>query len=528
MRILYNGKIRTMDGGMPQGTALAIQGDKIVAAGSDDEVLAFACPGAEKINLNGSTVWPGLTDAHIHLETYALSLQMVDCETDRRDECLRRVADKAAQAAPGAWVRGHGWNQNTWPEGFGDAHMLDEIAPNNPVFLTAKSLHAAWANTRALQLAGIFPSTPDPQGGVIERDSEGNPTGILFESAMDLVWNALPQPSFAEVVQALEDAQKNLWSMGLTGAHDYDHRRCFMALQKLAAEEKLHLRVVKGIPVEDLSHAVGLGLRSGFGSDMLRIGSLKLFSDGALGPHTAAMLSPYENDPGNTGMLLLDSEQIFEYGQQAAISGLSVATHAIGDRANHEVIGGLELLRQYERENGLPHLRHRIEHVQILHPDDLARLASNDIIASVQPIHATSDMYMADRYWGERARLAYAFRSLREQGTHMVFGSDAPVESPNPFWGLHAVVTRRRMNGEPGAEGWRSEQRISLAEALYSFTVGPAYAAGLENRLGKLLPGFIADLIVLERDPFLLDPQEIHAVCPAAVMVGGDWVHQMR
>lgn len=240
------------------------------------------------------------------------------------------------------------------------------------------------------------------------------------------------------------------------------------------------------------------------------------------------MLQPYEGEAQNTGMLLLDNEQIFEYGQRAVEHGISMAIHAIGDRANHEVLLAYDQLRRYEWQKGLTGLRHRIEHVQVLHPDDYSRLSALDIIASVQPIHATSDMYTADQHWGQRAAGAYAFRTLLDRGTHLCFGSDAPVESPNPFLGLHAAVTRQRPGAAPETDAWYPGQRLSLKEALEGFTTGPAYAAGLERQLGRLAPGYFADLIVLKEDPFALPAGELHQQQPTATMVGGEWVWQVE
>ncbi|MBE0697521.1 MAG: amidohydrolase family protein, partial [Anaerolineaceae bacterium] len=253
---------------------------------------------------------------------------------------------------------------------------------------------------------------------------------------------------------------------------------------------------------------------------------VKLFADGALGSSTAAMLQPYEEDSQNSGMLLMDNEQIFEHGQQAVSNGISIAIHAIGDRANHEVLLAYEQLRGFEREKGLPALKHRIEHVQILHPDDYNQLARLGIIASVQPIHATSDMYAADRHWGKRSVGAYAFNTLIERGTNICFGSDAPVESPNPFLGLHAAVTRRRPDGSPAQDGWYPAQRLALEDALHGFTLGPAFAAGLENQLGRLAAGYFADMIVLNEDPFEMSADLLYRIKPCATMVGGEWVWQ--
>jgi predicted amidohydrolase YtcJ len=221
----------------------------------------------------------------------------------------------------------------------------------------------------------------------------------------------------------------------------------------------------------------------------------------------------------------MDSEELFEHGRKAAQVGLPMAVHAIGDRANHEVLDAYEQLRTYEQQNHLPALRHRIEHVQVLHPDDVRRLGRLNVIASMQPIHATSDMFMADDFWGDRARLAYAWRTQLENGAPLAFGSDAPVESPNPFWGLYAAVTRRRADGSPSADGWYPEQKLTLAEAWAGFSLGPAYAAGMENRLGRLAPGFLADLIVLEKDPFACPPEDLLTMQSSATMVAGEWVY---
>jgi predicted amidohydrolase YtcJ len=250
--------------------------------------------------------------------------------------------------------------------------------------------------------------------------------------------------------------------------------------------------------------------------------------DGALGPRTAAMFQPYLNESGNRGVLNLDGEELFELGRQAADVGLGMTVHAIGDRANHEVLNAYQQLRTYETEKGLPHLRHRIEHVQLLHPDDAARLAQLNVVASMQPIHATSDMLMADKYWGERSALAYAWRTQLDAGAHLAFGSDAPVESPNPFWGIHAAVTRRRADGSPNPDGWHPEQRLTMQEAVEGFTTGAAYAAYAENRLGKLARGYLADLIVLDKDLFTCDPEEVKDLRSSATMVGGDWVWQSQ
>ena len=524
MIILYNAHIHTQNPSQPTASALVIDRERIIAVGNADDLFK-QYPNAERQDMNERIIVPGLTDAHLHLKYYSLALQKIDCETDTKAECLRRVAERAKKAKPGEWVLGHGWNQNVWGN-WPTASELDAIAPNNPVYLTAKSLHAAWANTKALQMANITTQTPDPQNGQIQRDTTGNATGIMLETAMELVDKAIPGPTISEIADAIEKAQLILWKMGLTGVHDFDRRDSFMALQQLHIQHKLKLRVLKNIPVELLDEAYALGLRGGFGDDMLRIGNVKVFMDGALGPHTAAMFQPYIGEGENRGILNMDGEELFEHGRKAAQVSLGMTVHAIGDRANHEVLNAYEQLRKYETENQLPHLRHRIEHVQIIHPDDAPRLGKLNVVASMQPIHATSDMLMADKYWGDRSRLAYAMKAQLDFGAPLALGSDAPVETPNPFLGLYAAVTRRRADGSPSADGWYPEQKLSMAEAWAGYTLGAAYAAYMEDRLGRLAPNHLADLIVLEKNPFTCDPDELLTMQSSATMVGGEWVWQ--
>ncbi len=535
MKLLYNAYIYTQDPAHPTESAILIDRERIVAVGEANNLLP-QYPNAEKQNMEGRVILPGLTDAHLHLKHYALSLQKINCETNTKEECLQRVEERVKQAKPGEWILGHGWNQNVWSSplskgegpgvrGWPAASELDAISPNNPVYLTAKSLHASWANTAALKLANVTSQTPNPQNGQIQRDEKGNATGILLESAMELVGSLVPEPSINEIADAIEKTQSTLWEMGLTGVHDFDRRDSFMALQRLHAQGKLKLRVLKNLPVELLDQAYELGLGAGFGDDWLRIGSIKAFMDGALGPHTAAMFQPYIGEESNRGILNMDGEELFEHGRKAAQVGLAMTVHAIGDRANHEVLNAYEQLRTYEKENHLPARRHRIEHVQVLHPDDAARLGKMNIIASMQPIHATSDMLMADAFWGERARLAYAMKTQLDHGARLALGSDAPVESPNPFWGLYAAVTRRRADGSPSADGWYPEQKLTMAQAWEGYTLGPSYAANMENRLGRLAPNYLADLIVLERDPFTCNVDDLLTMQSSATMVGGEWVY---
>ncbi len=531
MKILYNAKIHTLNPQQPDASALVIDhhpanAGRVLAIGESQTMFEEFGLLAESEDMGGAVILPGLTDSHLHLHHYANSLKAIPLYGCSKQECLARVAAQARRLPPGTLIQGYGWSQNLWPEGFPNAADLDAVAPDHPAILYAVSLHVIWANHAALAAAGIDASTPDPHKGKIERNQHGQPTGLIFEEAMTLFRNALPPVTSPETLDTFRNVQQNLWQMGITGVHDFDRIPSFIILQTLHQRGDLKLRVLKNLPLESLDDIIASGLRSGFGDDMLRIGGIKAFADGALGSRTAAMLQPFEDSPHNTGMHLLDAEDMFEFGQQAVSNGLSLTIHAIGDSANHQMLDGYAQLRAYERQHNLPHLRHRIEHVQLLYPGDLPRLAELDLIASVQPIHATSDLQMVDTGWGERGKFAYAFRSLIEQGTHITFGSDAPVEHPNPFFGLHAAVTRRRADGSPGPDGWHPEQRLTLTQALQGFTRGPAYAAGMEDRLGMLAPGYLADLIVLDTDPFACPPDDLRTLKPRATMVGGDWVWQ--
>jgi len=530
MKLLYNAKIYTLEREKPLASSLLIDKDRIVAVDGrnirSSQANSRKNEIKEKINLEGHTVIPGLIDAHIHLQRYAFALQKIDCETSTRDECLKRVMEKAIQLQPGEWIYGHGWNQNSWSGGYGVAADLDAVAPRNPVYLTAKSLHIGWVNSLALNEVGLHEHTPDPKDGHFGRDGKGKLNGLAFESAMELIENALPQPTIDQISDAIRNAQTVLWKMGLTGLHDFDGRDCFSALQVLNNLQELNIRVVKGIPLQLLTQAVETGLLFGFGNEFLRIGQVKAFADGALGPHTGAMFQPYEDDSTNLGMLKLDADELYEKGRLAVQNGMAMAVHAIGDRAVHEALNGFSQLRDYEKLHHISGLRHRIEHVQLIDPKDSSRLAELGIVASMQPIHVLSDMRMADAYWGKRSEFSYAWQVQLKAGSVLAFGSDAPVESPNPFWGLYAAVTRRCFDGYPGVEGWYPEQRLELLDALKAYTVGGAYAAGLENQVGKLAPGFLADLLVIDKDLFSCSPEEIKDIRPLLTMIGGNWVYR--
>jgi predicted amidohydrolase YtcJ len=529
--IVTNATIYTMDPTQPTATACAVRDGKFLAVGSAAEIAAHRGPNTEMLDLQGAPVLPGLTDAHIHFTYYALSLQQIPIfEVPTLDEMLQRVAAKAATTPPGQWLIGWGWNQTLWPEPrFPTRHDLDRVAPNHPVLLREKSGHSAVVNTVALRLAGLDGKTPNPAGGELLRDNNGALTGMLLEDpAISLVADIIPEATDEEIDAAVLAAQANAHRFGLVAVHDLDGKRGFGTFQRLRNRGQLKLRAVTHISMEQLPYALGVGLRAGLGDEWLRVGGLKLFADGALGPRTAAMIEPYENEPENYGITIVDKEEMLEMASKASAAGLPTVIHAIGDRANHDVLDVFAALRAQEAEAGIPRSqrRHRMEHVQVIHPNDLPRLAELDVIASVQPIHATQDMNNVDAFWGKRGELAYAFRALLDSGARLALGSDAPVETPNPFVGIHAAVTRRRANGYPNAEGWHPREKLTVAEAIAGYTTGAAYAESLETVMGSITPGKYADFIVIDRDLFTCDPMTIHETQVHRTVIGGETVYQ--
>jgi predicted amidohydrolase YtcJ len=536
--VLYNGRIRTLDSAAPLVSAIAARSGRIVYAGDDETARAVFRPseGPEILDLEGACVLPGLADAHLHFAEYALSRRWVDVERPSLDAAVEAVRERATCALPGAWILGAGWNHNPWGGAFPTAADLDRAAPANPVCLYAKSGHAVWLNSAAMAACGIGASTCDPEDGRLLRDEAGRPSGVLLEGAIDLTEGKVPEASVEEIAEAMAEAIPAAHRLGLTCVHDMDGPRALAAHQILRRRGSPPLRVVKSIPVGRLDEAIALGLRTGLGDDLLRIGHVKMFSDGAMGPRTAWMLSGYDSAHGDMGVCATPTETILRAVLRANAAGLACAIHAIGDRANREILDVLEAARAAlsdaaarGRAGGkappaAPAAPNRIEHAQILHPDDLLRFARIGVIASMQPIHATSEIEMTERHLGRRAAGAYAFGSLLRSGAVLAFGSDAPVETIDPLAGIHAAVSRRRADGYPGPLGWRPSERLAAEEAVRAYTLGAAAAAGWSDRLGSLSPGKLADMTILDRDVFEVDPMEILGARVVGTMVGGAFV----
>ncbi|MBI2846135.1 MAG: amidohydrolase, partial [Chloroflexi bacterium] len=507
--LLVNGRIYTMDPAQPLAEAMAVQGSRIldVRKNSDFEDL-IKNRGWEVVDLEGRSVLPGFIDSHAHLQRFALRLVEVNLEGEEsKEEIMRIVAQRVKGAQPGEWITGRGWNQNLWGGIFPRKDDLDQVAPDNPVVLTRRDGHLLWANSLALRAAGINRNTLDPSGGEIKRDEFGEPTGILKEKATDILHMIIPRPTSGVREGALRQAIKVAQSLGITGihnmVHDVEGKEPFSDFQNLFHRGELGLRVYMCIPHKSLEEAIAVGTKTGFGNEYLRLGHLKIFADGTLGSQTADMLEPFHDQSGNVGIEVSAEEELERAILLASQNDIACAIHAIGDRAVRRVLDAFERAKKVA-----PHLRHRIEHAQLLHPQDLPRFSQLGVIASMQPIHATSDMLIADKYWGSRARWSYAWKSLLKAGARVAFGSDSPWDELDPLLGVYAAVTRQRPDGTPPG-GWYPEERISVEEAVYAYTMGAAYASGEDGIKGSLAPGKLADLVVLSQDIFRIPAQDI-------------------
>ena len=527
--VLTAARIHTMDPARPTAGALAYDEDtgRILAVGDPAE-LAQRYPDAKRLDVGASTVVPGLIDAHGHVSNLGMSMLGVELvgTRDRRD-VLARLQAFARQLPPGAWLIGRGWDQNDWPEQrFPSAADLDAVFPDRPVWLERVDGHAGWANSAAMRAVGRDLSGDwQPEGGRIERDGAGRPTGIFIDGATDLVEHARPPPDDATAERALVLGMQAAVEHGLTGVHDAGVSLAdFDRYRRLADRGALPLRITA---MADGDHDAFAALcRDGpyrHPGGRLQMRTVKLYADGALGSRGAALLQDYSDDPGNRGLMLTPPEALAVLAARAKGCGIQVATHAIGDRGNHEV------LEAYARALGTDAAgdhRWRIEHAQVLSADDLPRLAGLHVIASMQPTHATSDMPWAERRLGpERILGAYAWRRLRDSGARLALGSDFPVESVDPRLGLYAATTRTDAQGAPPG-GWRPEEKLTAFEALRGFTLDAAYAGFAETEVGSLAVGKRADFVVLAEDPLAIDPARLRDLTVQATYVDGQAVYR--
>ncbi len=517
--VLLNGTIHTMDTQTPQARAVAVRAGQIMAVGGNKEISALADSSTKRIDLKGRLVLPGMMDSHFHFYDWAMGRKQLELSGETSlEQLLVKVAGSAREISDGSWILGQGWNESDWSEhSMPDRARLDAVAPNHPVALWRCDLHLVAVNSMALNLAGIGKDTPNPEDGIIEKDASGEPTGILRELAPNLIKAVIPDPGSRAIVAAMQDGISHLHSLGLTGIHDVrlmgglEGASALKAWQLLNESRDLTLRCWVSLPGERLQEAVALGLRTGMGDDRLRIGHLKYFADGGMGARTAWMIEPYLD--AGYGMPLSSIDELKRAVQTAEKAGLAVIIHAIGDRTNREIITLFEELAATRKDNDAesyapPLLPHRIEHTQMIRSEDIRRLANLGVAACVQPHNMILDINMIHASVGSLGRHTYAYREMIDAGVPIMFSSDAPVCDPSPLVGIHAAVTRQRRDGTPQG-GWYPDQRISVEQSVRGYTTVPANFYGRSHELGSLTPGKKADIIVLNRNIFEIDPMEI-------------------
>jgi predicted amidohydrolase YtcJ len=513
----------------PRAVAMAVMGGRIVAVGDDDEARVWMGPQTQVLDLAGKTVLPGLIDSHGHILNLGSLLRLVDLVgTKSYDEAIARVVVRAKITPKGEWVLGRGWDQNDWPgESFPTEAALSRAVPDHPVRLTRIDGHALLANRMALDLAKVTKDTPDPEGGRIERDASGNPTGVFVDRAKALIENVIPAITPAEREARLLAAMRECARFGLTMVHDAgigtEERAAYHAL---IARGTFPIRIYAMARADD---ALGESLltrgpqREG---DRFEMRAVKAWADGALGSRGALLGAPYTDDPKNYGLLTFPFDRLREVCRRALAKGVQVRVHAIGDSANHATLDAYSAAF-----GGTPHpgARWTLEHAQIVRPADIRRCARLGVIASMQPTHATSDGPWAEQRLGpERIRWSYAWRQFLNAGAPLASGSDFPVESPNPMLGLYAAITRRDLDGKLPAAGWRPEEKLTPDEALRSFTIGGAYAAFREKDLGTLEVGKLADFIVVDRDVIAGPVAGIPAAQVLRTVIGGKTVFEAK
>jgi predicted amidohydrolase YtcJ len=507
--------------------AMVFDDRKVVATGHAQD-LQKRYPAAQVIDGKGACLLPGLIDAHGHVIDLGFETVQIQLWDTTSLADAQRVIRAYASANPDRpWLYGDGWNQVKWQLGrFPTATELDAVVSDRPVVLSRVDGHAEWVNSRVIQLAGLSRETPDPPGGRIERDAAGNPSGVFVDKAMALIDKLIPEPTRDEQRAALQAAMTHMNSVGLTGVGDAGDPASQIAVyRELADRGQLTVRAYVMILDADADFAAlsKSGPLIGYAEDHLTIRSVKLFADGALGSRGAAMLAPYSDMPSQRGLLFMSDAEMEKKIETGLRAGYQVNVHAIGDAANHQVLDGFEAA--YKAVPDGRRLRNRIEHAQVVAPSDIRRFKQLDLIASMQPTHATSDKNMAeDRIGKERLEGAYAWRTFLKQGTKIAGGSDFPVESDNPFYGLHAAVTRTDHDNQPPG-GWHAEQAMTLEEAFRAFTLDAAYAEHNEQHIGSLEPGKWADFILIDRDLFKIPPADIWKIKVRETWVGGQRVY---
>jgi predicted amidohydrolase YtcJ len=521
---VVNARVWTADSKRPWAEAIAVSGDRIVAVGSSAEVRKLAGADTRVVDAAGRMVVPGFLDSHLHFvdggHTLA-SVQLRDAATPA--EFVARIRDFAASLPNGTWVTGGNWDHENWGGELPTRQWIDSVTPDNPVWINRLDGHMSLANGLALAAAGVTSATADVEGGVIERTAEGEPTGILKDNAKQLVSRAVPpvQPELDD--RALEAAMSYVAALGITSVANMGDWGDLEVFRRAHAAGRLKTRIYAAVPLSSWQRLRDEVAARGRGDSWLRIGGLKAYVDGSLGSRTAAMLQPYDDAPGETGVLVTRRDSLYAWTRSADAAGLHVMVHAIGDRANRIQ---LDIFERVAQENGARDRRFRIEHAQHLNPADVPRFGGLGIIASMQPYHAIDDGRWAGRRVGpERIGQAYVFRSLLDSRARLAFGSDWDVETASPLGGIYAAVTRRTLD-DLKPDGWVPEQKMTVEEALRAYTIDAAYAEFAEKEKGSLEAGKLADLVLLDRDLTRVPPETIRDTRVLLTVVGGRVVYE--
>ena len=522
--IIQNARIWTVDPSLPEAESVAILGDRIVAVGSNQQVDAWHGPQTRVVDAAGKRLLPGFNDAHVHFTDGGAQLDSVELnDATSPQEFARRIGERATKTTKGEWVLGGDWDETKWsPAELPTKELIDAVTPAMPVAVNRYDGHMVLANSLALKLAGITAQTPDPAGGVIVRDKQGNPTGALKDAAEDLLFKAVPPPSHDQRRHAIERALEHAASLGVTSVQHMNPDYADIAIySELLDEGKLTTRIYAAPLITQVDDQVKIGIRRAFGGPYLRIGAVKAYSDGSLGSTTAYFFEPYSDQPGNRGLLSDEMHPISimqDRMMRADAAGLQICTHAIGDAGISAI---LDIYAAIEKEHGSRDRRWRIEHSQHLAVKDFDRFAQLHVIASVQPYHAIDDGRWAEgRIGHDRASRTYAFRTLLNHGVRLAFGTDWEVAPLNPMLTLYAATTRATLDGK-NPDGWFPEQKLTIKEAIEAYTMGSAYAEFQESEKGSITPGKLADMVLLSDDVLSIDPAKIRDVKVLKTWVGG-------
>ena len=522
--IITNAKVWTVDKTHPTAQAVAVLGDRIVAVGSNADIDVWRGHDTKVIDAGGKLLLPGFNDAHVHFVSGGLQLESVQLnDATSKQEFVRRIAAQAKKTPKGEWIQGGDWDETKWsPLSLPTKELIDAVTPDNPVFVSRYDGHSALANSTALRLAGITSQTPDPPGGVIIRDAQGNPTGDLKDAATDIVFKVIPPLSHEQRLRAVRRAMEYAASLGVTSVQNMDPDYAdIAAYAELLQNGELTTRIYAAPLIDQVDDQVKIGIRHAFGGPFLRIGAVKAFADGSLGSRTAYFFEPFSDEPGNRGLLGEEMQPLSlmrDRMMKADAAGLQICTHAIGDQAISII---LDLYADIVKAHGEMDRRLRIEHAQHMAAKDFDRFAQLNVIASVQPYHAIDDGRWAEGYIGhDRASRTYAFRTFLNHWVHLAFGTDWDVAPLNPIWTVYAAVTRSTLDGK-NPNGWFPDQKLTVAEAIEAYTMGSAYAEFQENVKGSITPGKLADMVVLSEDIFSIDPAKIRDVKVLKTVVGG-------